>query len=179
MGKRKGMGGHQGSDAGTTTWVTPPHVLGVLGRFDLDPCSFVGHPWPCAEENWSLPGRDGLREAWHGRVWLNPPYGLECGDWLRKLCEHGDGVALVFARTETLMFQRWVFPGASGILFLSGRLHFHHVDGRRAQANAGAPSCLIAYGRGNAEVLRTCGLPGAYFGMAEMVGGGDGQMTLF
>mgnify|MGYP007031251358 CR=1 FL=1 len=182
MGKRKGMGGHQGSDAETVVWITPPHVLAALGRFDLDPCSSVGHPWPCAVENWVFPAHDGLREAWHGRVWLNPPYGQECGKWLRKLSEHGCGTALVFARTETEMFQRWVFPAASGVLFLSGRLHFHYPDGRRAVANAGAPSCLIAYGESDAAVLRSCGLHGAFFGKASMVGlsvVGTPQLSLF
>jgi hypothetical protein len=184
MGKRKGMGGHQGSDAETVVWLTPRYILDALGVFDLDPCSSVGHPWPCGVENWCLPADDGLLGVWHGRVWLNPPYGLECGLWLRKLGDHGDGIALVFARTETEMFQRWVFPRMSGILFLSGRLYFHYPDGRRALANAGAPSCLIAYGAANAEVLRTCGLPGAYFPSALMVGVSpapvvDFQLTLF
>lgn len=45
----------------------------------------------------------------------------------------------------------------------------HYPDGARAKANAGAPSCLIAYGSSDAEVLRTCGLPGAFYGPALMV----------
>lgn len=170
MGKRKGMGGHQSSDADSVVWLTPPSVLARLGHFDLDPCSMMGHPWPCADESWWLPAHDGLLEPWNGRVWLNPPYGLECGLWLKKLADHGNGIALVFARTETAMFQDWVFPRASGILFLSGRLYFHYPDGRRASANAGAPSCLIAYGAANAEILRTCGLAGAYYGPSSIVG---------
>src|SRR5688572_25404479 len=118
MGKRKGIGGHQSASADTVSWVTPRFILDALGLFDLDPCSFDGHPWPCAGECWSFPAHDGLSEPWHGRVWLNPPYGLECAKWLKKLGEHGRGTALVFARTETEMFQRWVFPAASAILFL-------------------------------------------------------------
>ena len=165
---RKGMGGHHSAKAGTTCWVSPRFVTDALGVFDLDPCSFEGHPWPVAADNWCLPQRDGMSEPWHGRVWLNPPYGQECADWLRKLGDHGNGIALVFARTETAMFQKWVFPRASGILFLSGRLYFHFPDGTRAKANAGAPSCLIAYGAANAEILRTCGLAGAYYGLASM-----------
>jgi chorismate-pyruvate lyase len=30
----------------------------------------------------------------------------QAGRWLRKLAIHGDGIALVFARTETTMFFR-------------------------------------------------------------------------
>jgi hypothetical protein len=169
MSNRKGIGGHQSASAETVVWLTPPHILGALGRFDLDPCSMDGHPWPCAVENWCLPAHNGLLEPWHGRVWLNPPYGLEAAKWLRKLSQHGDGIALVFARTETEMFRRWVFPAASGILFLSGRLHFHDSEGVRAKANAGAPSCLIAYGEYNALVLQECGLHGAFYGRATNV----------
>ena len=156
------MGGHQSASADSVIWLTPPHILEALGRFDLDPCSSVGHPWPCAVENWCIPAHDGLLEPWHGRVWLNPPYGLEGAKWLRKLGDHGCGTALVFARTETVMFVRWVWPRASAVLFLAGRLHFHDALGVRAVANSGAPSCLIAYGASDAEVLRGCGLPGLY-----------------
>lgn len=58
---------------------------------------------------------------------------------------------------------------ASGILFLRGRLHFLLPDGTPAKANSGAPSALIAYGGGDAEMLRTCSLPGAYVDLATVV----------
>lgn len=95
-------------------------------------------------------------------MWLNPPYGAETGRWIGKLAGHGDGIALIFARTETDMFFRWVWQCATALLFLKGRLHFHHPDGRRADFNGGAPSVLVAYGVRNAEALRGCGLPGQY-----------------
>ena len=47
-------------------------------------------------------------------------------------------------------------------MFLEGRLYFHHADGRRAAANAGAPSVLAAYGQEDAEILAASGLPGAF-----------------
>ncbi|WP_223160903.1 phage N-6-adenine-methyltransferase [Salinicola aestuarinus] len=85
-------------------WLTPPSILEALGSFDLDPCSPVERPWDTASEHLTLHD-DGLSAAWRGRVWLNPPYGRETGLWLEKLAEHGDGIALVFARTETEMFS--------------------------------------------------------------------------
>jgi hypothetical protein len=105
---------------------------------------------------------DGLATEWEGRVWLNPPYSKEAVKWLRKLAEHGEGIALVFARTETSWFFETVWRKATAILFLEGRLHFHHADGTRAPANAGAPSCLVAYGDVDAHRLETSGIPG-YF----------------
>jgi hypothetical protein len=103
---------------------------------------------------------DGLKQRWSGRVWCNPPYGAATATWLARCADHGNAIALIFARTETRMFFEHVWPKASGLLFIEGRLHFHHVDGRRAPANSGAPSVLVAYGDNNADSLASCGIPG-------------------
>ena len=155
----RAMGGHQSHNATTTTWLTPPHILAALGPFDLDPCA---HPdWPTAERLICLPD-DGLNAKWDGRVWLNPPYGAEGWVWLDKLAEHGSGTALIFARTETAGFVEHVWGKADALLFLHGRLHFHHSDGMRAKANSGAPSVLVAYGQADADALAVADLPGTY-----------------
>lgn len=156
-----GMGGHHSAAMMKDEWLTPPHVLEALGPFDLDPCAPVERPWEIAKSHYTILD-DGLRQPWQGRVWCNPPYGLQAAQWLEKCADHGNAIALIFARTETRMFFDWVWPKAHGILFLEGRLHFHHQDGSRAAANSGAPSVLVAYGVLNAYVLQTCGLPGAY-----------------
>lgn len=155
------IGGHHSPVALKDEWLTPPYILAALGEFDLDPCSPINRPWPTAEAHYTILD-DGLKQPWRGRVWCNPPYGLEAAKWLDRLADHGDGIALVFARTETAMFFEHVWGKASALLFIRGRLHFHHVDGTRAGANSGAPSVLIAYGASNAQVLRDCGIAGAY-----------------
>ena len=71
-------------------------------------------------------------------------------------------MALLFARTETRIWQVAVFPRAAGILFVQGRPHFHHQDGRRAAGNSGAPVALIAYGEAMASRLASSGIPGAF-----------------
>lgn len=147
----KGVGGHHSHRAGSTTWLTPPHIIEALGTFDLDPC---GYPtWKTAHRLICLP-EDGLTAPWAGRVWLNPPYGRAVWTWLSRLAEHGNGVALIFARTETTSFVREVWGKADAVMFLHGRLHFHREDGIRAEANSGAPSCLVAYGQENVLALR-------------------------
>jgi len=98
---------------------------------------------------------------------LNPPYGPETGKWLERLAKHGNGIALIFARTETEMFFRWGWEAADAMLFIRGRLHFHDVHGQRAKGNAGGPSVLIAYGTANAEALRTCGIAGQFIRLKE------------
>jgi hypothetical protein len=156
----KGMGGHhRGYEGDKDEWLTPPPILEALGEFDLDPCSPVDRPWDTARTHYTILD-NGLARPWSGRVWLNPPYGPQTGKWLRKLAEHGDGIALIFARTETEMFHQHAWDRADAMLFFRGRLYFHHVGGERAAANAGAPSVLIAYGRNNAEALARSGLPG-------------------
>jgi hypothetical protein len=164
------MGGHhEPFRGGKDEWLTPPFILAALGEFDLDPCAPVDRPWAMARSHYTVED-DGLSRPWFGRVWCNPPYGPETGRWLARLAEHGDGIALTFARTETEMFFREGWAKASGMLFLKGRLFFHHVTGERAKHNSGAPSVLIAYGDANVEALRSSGLPGAMT-THELIGG--------
>lgn len=156
----RGIGGHHSHRMGTDVWLTPRHILDALGEFDLDPCSAPDPAlWPTAMHHYTLPV-DGLAEPWFGRVWCNPPYGQMAWKWLEKLADHGRGTALVFARTETAGFVKTVWSRASAVMFLHGRLHFHHADGTRAKANSGAPSCLVAYGDTDAQQLMDSGLDG-------------------
>lgn len=157
------IGSHHSAREKSTTYLTPPEIVQALGEFDLDPCCPSGMPWKTADRMISLP-TDGLTAEWKPgyRVWLNPPYGREADAWLARLSEHDFGTALVFARTETKAWQTHVWPKASAILFLSGRLHFHNRHGERYAANSGAPSALIAYGTIDAAFLKSSGIPGAY-----------------
>ena len=158
-----GMGTHQSASMLSDEWLTPPEVLAALGPFDLDPCACsIPRPWPTAARHYTRED-NGLTKPWAGRVFCNPPYGgpSVVGPWMRRMADHATGVALIFARTETELFHETVWQRASGVLFLKGRLFFHRPDGGRAAANAGAPSCLVAYGASDAERLRTCGLAGA------------------
>ena len=163
-GKGKGIGGHQSHAMLKDEWLTPPDLLAELGSFDLDPCSPVARPWATAARHYTIRD-DGLSREWTGRVWLNPPYGAATGRWLARLADHGDGLALIFARTETDMFFKQVWCRASALLFLRGRLHFHHVDGSRAKNNSGAPSVLVAYGERNAETLESLRARGQFISL--------------
>ena len=162
MSNRKGIGGHQSASAGTHVWLTPPSIIAALGPFDLDPCAAPPpRPWDTAKHHYALPD-DGLALPWWGRIWCNPPYGPHSDAWLAKLGEHGRGTALIFARTETESFFKRVWKRAEALLFLEGRLHFHFPDGRRADANGGAPSVLIAYGAEDADRLHGSNIEGHF-----------------
>lgn len=153
------MGGHSLPVQGATDeWYTPPGLFMALDmRFDLDPCSPAGGlPWVPVRHVISLPD-DGLSAPWQGRVCLNPPYGTATGTWLDRLADHGDGIALVFARTETEWWHRTILE-ASAVCFIRGRLTFVRSDGTPGPFNSGAPSALIAYGDDCAAALARCGL---------------------
>lgn len=156
------IGGHQSPVNKTDVWLTPPYIIEALGPFDLDPC-WTASPLRTAK---SCCSKGGLALEWEGRVWLNPPYGRPkiITPWLQKMAKHNHGTALIFARTETDMFFEYVWTKASALLFLRGRLHFHHADGTRAKANAGAPSVLVAYGDEDAKKLVNSGLKGYFIG---------------
>lgn len=152
------LSAHQSARMGTDVWLTPPEILGVLGDFDLDPCAAPSpRPWPTANDHISPPA-NGLLAEWWGRVWMNPPFGRNAEKWMAKLAAHGNGIALIPARTETVMFYRWVWGAADAVLFVRGRPHFHRADGSRAPFNSGAPICLVAYGVANVTALDRSGL---------------------
>ena len=166
-----GIGSHTKPNAGATVeWLTPPEIVQALGPFDLDPFCPPTMPWRTAKEMWTnqpqscfgIKHNDGLTRPWHGRVWMNPPYGRETGKCLAKLAAHGNGIACIFARTETKMFVDHVWDQADGILFIHGRPHFHHVDGTRAKGNSGGPVCLVSYSWSDSCVLASCGLKGSF-----------------
>lgn len=139
-------------------WLTPPYVVQSLGEFDLDPCAPIVRPWPTANAHYDI-NDNGLHLAWHGRVWLNPPYGRETFKWMAKLADHRKGIALIFARTETKGFHKEVWNKAHSVFFFEGRLKFHRVDGTQADS-ANAPSCLVSYSVKDTEVIKQSGLRG-------------------
>lgn len=151
------LSAHQSARMKSVEWLTPPEVLQTLGPFDLDPCSPVDRPWPTAANHFTALD-DGLSKDWTGRVWMNPPFGREAARWMRRLAEHGNGIALIPARTETAMFYESVWGKADAVLFIQGRPHFHRIDGVRASFNSGAPICLVAYGISNVLALERSGL---------------------
>ena len=142
-----------GGDDGKDEYLTPRWIIEELGRFDLDPCSPVNRPWPTAIIHYTIDD-DGLKMPWGKttRVWMNPPYGHVIRQWMKRMAEHQNGIALVFARTDTEWWRESVWEKAHAILWLYGRLVFCDLDGEPHRSkktgkpqSAGAPSVLISY----------------------------------
>ncbi len=135
-------------------WYTPKFIFEELSiQFDLDPCS----PW---DMETAVPAKtkftifdDGLSKEWFGRVWLNPPYGKDTPMWIRRMIEHGDGIALVFSRTDSAWCQE-AMKACTAMLFISGRINF--VPGKENQhkkSRSGAGTVLFAFGEDSAKAL--------------------------
>ena len=138
-------------------WLTPPEIFKPLQPFDLDVCQPLNPLWLIAPEGFTKLD-DGLKQDWYGFVWCNPPYGGQTHRWLYRMGKHRNGIALIFARTDTETFQDFVFS-ADAILFIKGRLSFYTIEGTRTN-NAGAPSCLVAYGQEAIKRLEESGIKG-------------------
>lgn len=118
---------HESTINESKEWYTPLYLFSALGcDFDLDPCSPGKEivPWIPVKKTISLPA-DGLAVPWAKGdfVFMNPPYGEDTPRWMKKLAEHGNGIALVFNRSETEWFQSYATK-ADAILFVAGRVNF-------------------------------------------------------
>ncbi len=166
MRRAGGMGAGGALESGASMeWYTPPAVFEALRlRFDLDPCAPDGGvPWIPADRHYCA-ADDGLSQPWDGRVWLNPPYGTATAAWVARLARHGDGVALVFARTDTAWSQA-AMRSAAAVCFIAGRLSF--VGPSRTAHNAAAPSMLLAYGDICARAVADSALGLTYWSMRD------------
>lgn len=166
---------HEAPVGASVEWFTPDWLFAALKDadglplvFDLDPC----HP---AERLSWVPARkvytqadNGLVLGWRGLVFLNPPYGRETPRWLARMASFWaagttQGIALVFARTDTAWFGEAVAT-ATAILFLSERVQFVDASGqpplvadkrtgKMRKGSPGAGSMLIAWGNDAAAAL--------------------------
>lgn len=145
----------------TDEWYTPKEIIDSLGKFDLDPCAPVCPLWNTAEVMYNKYD-DGLSKEWKGRVWLNPPYSRPLIEkFIMRMAEHGNGIALLFNRCDSKMFQNIIFKKATAMKFLRNRIRFFRPDGTCGN-HPGCGSILIAFGEDNAEILKTCDIEGKY-----------------
>lgn len=93
---------------------------------------------------------NGLKADWGSLLqpgescWMNPPYGREIEQWVKKAHDEAlkgvTTVALLPARTDTHWFHTYVYTGKCRVTFLKGRIKF--VD---AEASAPFPSMIVIF----------------------------------
>lgn len=142
------------------TWLTPEWLYRPLGEFELDPCAAEQFPERIAPNGFTV-REDGLSRMWEGRVFLNPPFS-QLGTWLHRMVDHGNGIALVPACTETELWHTYVWSCASAVLLLRGRTRFVLPDGITSGGRPRFSIALVAYGHYNRAALSKAGIPGVF-----------------
>jgi phage N-6-adenine-methyltransferase len=129
----------------TDLWYTPQDFYDELNaefNFTLDPCSTAENA-KCS--TYFTRDDDGLSRQWAPHtVYMNPPYGREIGEWMRKAYEESRNgatvVCLVPARTDTRWFHDYVNGIADEVRFVKGRLKFGG-----SKDSAPFPSMVVVY----------------------------------
>ena len=129
---------HVKNNTNEVDWYSPTHLVDaarrVMGGIDLDPASCEVANTVVRAATFYTSKTNGLAVAWHGRVWLNPPYSARGVDkFTRKLRAEYEAdrveqaVVLVNNATETVWFQAIACP-ASALCLPRGRLKFWHPE---------------------------------------------------
>ncbi len=149
------MGVHYSS--ASPEWYTPAEVIErvveALGAIDLDPCADPAKRVPATKHH--TENDDGLARPWHGRVYMNPPYGDAIRTWIQKLgAEYEAGrtveaIALIPARTDTAWFRDLPWEWAC---LVTGRLEFSEHG-----VGAPFPSALLYLGQRPAAFVNAFG----------------------
>jgi len=157
----------------------PKFIFDALDRgFDLDP-AHPGRDNPhCVVPTRKIftKAHDGLRQPWHGLIWLNPPFGGRRGQavWLRKFFAHGNGIALCAARTSADWFHDVVVPNAELLLFPNGKTKFIRPDGSIGK-EPGTGVVLIGMGEVACRAMRQSNLGACYAPMPSSLTNNDRQ----
>jgi len=146
-------------------WYTPKWVFDALGvDFDLDPASPHDMESAVPAKTKYTKFDNGLKKPWFGRVWLNPPYGPDTGVWIRRMMQHGNGIALVFSRTDAAWCQD-AMRSASAMLFVAGRIDFvPGIENQHKKSRCGAGTVIFAWGTDCVQALRRMGDRGILIG---------------
>jgi len=136
----------------TNEWSTPNDLFQKLDlefHFTLDPC--------CTHENAKCKKHftseeNGLMQNWSNDiVFMNPPYGRQIGNWIKKAHESSlEGatiVCLIPARTDTIYWHKHIWDEIKNkprlgveIRFIKGRIKFGEY-----KSSAPFPSAIIVF----------------------------------
>ena len=107
-------------------WATPQDFFDKYNdiyKFETDVCATPENA-KCAK--YYTKEQNGLEQDWTGKCWMNPPYGRDIKEWMKKAYESSlNGatvVCLVPARTDTAWWHDYSVKG--NIEFIRGRLKF-------------------------------------------------------
>ena len=128
---------HINQTSGDVEYYTPPAIIEaaarVMGTIDLDPASSATANQRVKAVRIFTEADDGLTQEWHGKVWLNHPFGKkENAKWINKLEEEyrakrvTEALCITYACTSEKWFQPLLQRPQC---FLSPRTNYHLPDG--------------------------------------------------
>lgn len=138
---------HRSLGTGENEWYTPANYIElareVMGVIHLDPAtSELANTVVKAEHIFTIK-EDGLKEPWHGNVWMNPPYSQpHIQQFIEKLAwEYQEGrtqeaIALTHNYTDTAWFHH-ATEHCKAICFTRGRIAFVSPSGDKAAPTQG------------------------------------------
>ena len=139
--------------SGSKEWFTPKEYIEsirqVLGEIDLNPAS-------CKQANQTIKAKkfysmedDGLSHLWHGKVFLNPPYGNDGPPFVEKLIEEikaGNVTEAILLVNSRATDAEWFQPLYDGIIcFTDHRIDFDSPIEKNTSSTHG--SCFIYFGQ--------------------------------
>ncbi len=130
-------------------WYTPAILFNQLGlEFDLDVASPIDNKGHVPADCRYTIEDDGLAQAWHGRVWMNPPYSKP-SPWIDKWLNHGNGIALL-PMAKSKWFNQMIESDAKFIV-LPSTFKFESPEGKQLSLMMG--STLWAVGDSNVKAI--------------------------
>lgn len=140
-------GHHRTRFTGETEWYTPAQYVeaarACLGAIDLDPASSAVAQQTIRAARFFTRDDDGLKQEWHGRIWLNPPYSQpDITRFIDKLLMEvnagraTEAILLTHNYTDTGWFH--AAAGRCAVLcFTRGRIRFVGASGEIAAPTQG------------------------------------------
>jgi len=127
-------------------WETPQDLFDELNEefnFTIDVCATKQNAkcdiYYTKEDDalalfWSV----GIGNGWK---WMNPPYGRELKEWIKRASMERKVVALIPARTDTKYFHEYIYKKKNTeIRFIKGRLKFSN-----SKNSAPFPSMIVIF----------------------------------
>lgn len=166
---------HVANNSGNNEWYTPMEIVEaarmVLGEIDLDPASSeLANSVIKAKQFYTIED-SGLDKAWHGNIWLNPPYSsdliVQFIDKLKSEIEAQnvrEAIVLVNNATETQWFLK-LANTAAAVCFPTGRIKYWGPDGEKNSPLQGQAIVYIGeavykfraeFGNGKIGWIATC-----------------------
>lgn len=143
---------------GDNEWFTPEEYVEaariVMGGIDLDPATHRAAQKVVRAKKFFTKEDDGLKQEWHGRVWLNPPYAQPLiSEFVDKMIAERSsrrvtsGIMLTHNYTDTEWFQA-LTACADAICFTKGRIRFVSPEGELAAPTQGQAFSYFGSERG-------------------------------